>query len=295
MFFIKKIISNGSEIIEMHNDNSTSKTILSLNEGGRVRDLKLNNTPLIKEEKDFSYSKSYASSILFPFASRVEDGKYTYNERAYQLNCNELNKNALHGLIFNKKFNVVEKIEKKEYSSITLLYEEKQKDLGFPFFFNVQLCYTLFEIKITLSVKIINKDKNSFPFTLGWHPYFYCDNLQNSELNFKSDKRIVFDKNLITKSITDSELKENFKILDKKLDDCYILNTNKVEFKTRDYTLEISSNKEENYLQLYTPENYNLIAIEPMTGISNSFNNKIGLNILEPNQSYSIEWNCKVK
>lgn len=76
MFFIKKIISNGSEIIEMHNANSTSKTILSLNEGGRVRDLKLNNNPLIKEEKDFSYSKSYASSILFPFASRVEDGKY---------------------------------------------------------------------------------------------------------------------------------------------------------------------------------------------------------------------------
>jgi aldose 1-epimerase len=46
-------------------------------------------------------------------------------------------------------------------------------------------------------------------------------------------------------------------------------------------------------LQLYTPKGLPLIAIEPMTGISNSFNNKIGLQVLKPNETYSITWNVK--
>jgi aldose 1-epimerase len=30
-----------------------------------------------------------------------------------------------------------------------------------------------------------------------------------------------------------------------------------------------------------------------MTGVSNSFNNKIGLQVLEPNASYSLTWIIK--
>jgi aldose 1-epimerase len=37
-----------------------------------------------------------------------------------------------------------------------------------------------------------------------------------------------------------------------------------------------------------------IIAIEPMTGISNSFNNRIGLKVLEPKKSYSLSWNVKL-
>ena len=61
------------------------------------------------------------------------------------------------------------------------------------------------------------------------------------------------------------------------------------------YQLEISTNQIENYVQLYTPENLPLIAIEPMTGVSNSFNNSIGLRVLLPNRSYSLKWNVKIK
>ena len=34
-----------------------------------------------------------------------------------------------------------------------------------------------------------------------------------------------------------------------------------------------------------------MIAIEPMTGISDSFNNKKGLQILQPNEGYEVRWN----
>ena len=46
---------------------------------------------------------------------------------------------------------------------------------------------------------------------------------------------------------------------------------------------------------MYTPPGFSIIAIEPMTGISNSFNNKIGLQVLQPSESYSLSWNVKFK
>ena len=41
--------------------------------------------------------------------------------------------------------------------------------------------------------------------------------------------------------------------------------------------------------------NTNAIAIEPMTGVSDSFNNKIGLKELSPGQCYGIEWQVNIK
>lgn len=293
MFSIHSL--KNKNLIELQNSSKSSKATICLNEGGRLRDLKLNDNILIKEDINFKYSNSYASSILFPFANRIESGKYSYENKHYELECNESNKNALHGFVYNKSFEVVKTIEEKNYSSIIISYKETSKTKGFPFTYDIQLNYTLYNNYLSLSVEVINTDTNSFPFTLGWHPYFYCKDLPKSSLIFDSEKKVEFDENLITKNIIDLKTEKEFKILNKQLDDCFVLNSNKTEFKTPEYQIEISSDQKENFLQLYTPKNYNLIAIEPMTGISNSFNNKIGLRVLEPNQSYSVTWTCRIK
>ena len=81
---------------------------------------------------------------------------------------------------------------------------------------------------------------------------------------------------------------------DKTLDDAYILNDHNVEFFTPKYDLKLSSSQNENYLQLYTPKGFDAIAIEPMTGVSDSFNNKIGLKELSPKNSFEITWSMDV-
>jgi len=68
-----------------------------------------------------------------------------------------------------------------------------------------------------------------------------------------------------------------------------------IEFYTPEYDLVLTSSEKENFLQLYTPMNTNAIAIEPMTGVSDSFNNKIGLKELFPGKNYDIEWVIVVK
>ena len=65
-------------------------------------------------------------------------------------------------------------------------------------------------------------------------------------------------------------------------------------FETPDYNFELISSEKDCFLQLYTPPKANTIAIEPTTGVSNSFNNKIGLKTLKPNDTYNINWKLKL-
>lgn len=266
-----------------------------LNLGGSLQELILNNNHVIKDLVTLTYDKTYASSILFPFANRIEDGIYKFDGKDYYLDINQVQENnALHGFIYNKTFELVEKKVTKEEASILLRYEEKEYTQGFPYNYRIDLKYTLTKHSLDLSVSVKNTDINQFPFTLGWHPYFNSANLYNSIVRFKSHKHVYFDERNITHGLRDFEINNEFKIKNKSLDDCFVLDSNKILFETPDYSFELTSSEKDCFLQLYTPPKSNTIAIEPTTGISNSFNNKIGLKTLEPNDSYHINWKLKL-
>ena len=289
MFIVKELKEKELCYLELKNEGNTVCARISLDEGGSLEGLKLENEDIIKTQPNFKYKDSYASSVLFPFASRIEKGIYTFKEKKHQLNCNDSGTNAMHGLVYNKQFQLVEKIENPNFSSVTICYEETKESAGFPFTYNIYITYILSKKEIKVLVKVENTDTNSFPFTLGWHPYFLTEDLYNSSLKFKSKKSIDFDEHLITKGVLPYKLEE-LKIEDKQLDDCFILNSNTIEFNTPNYQIQIKTDQKENYLQIYTPKNRPIIAIEPMTGISDSFNNRIGLQILQPQNKYELKW-----
>lgn len=293
MYKINTIIENGLHFIELQNASKTTSAKICLDQGARLQELKFNDVYLIKEQENFDYSTSYASSLLFPFASRVENGEYFFQEDKYHLNCNDGN-NALHGLVYNKKFELFEPEEHHKCCFATFNYFEKEKSEGFPFPYFFSVTYTLFEDKLDVSMSVQNTGEFSFPFTLGWHPYFNCDDFANSFLTFKSNQRVEFNDNLITKEIVDEKTPEVYEIHGKQLDDCFVLADNKVAFTTPSYKVEITQNSTNSFLQLYTPKDIPVIAIEPMTGISNSFNNKIGLQVLEPHRNYSFKCSLKI-
>lgn len=295
MFTIKEIKENDFNFIELKNSKENSVARISLNEGGRLQNLKFKGVSIIEDQPNFHYKDCYSSAILFPFANRIEEGKYSYKDKEYQFNSNEpKSKNALHGLVFDKKFKLSEQETSVNSCAITIAFSEETHSKGFPFKYSIYVTYTLLKDELQLKVSVKNNDKKTFPFVLGWHPYFNCTDFKNSFLNFKSDKKVIFDKNLITKEIVDYTSVSKFELENKQLDDCFVLDDNKIQFSTPDYNLEIASNSKENFLQLYTPKNIPVIAIEPMTGISNSFNNKIGLQELEPNKIYALTWAVKL-
>jgi aldose 1-epimerase len=287
MFHIKTGKKN-SDFIEIYNKNIGLKAAININEGARLKTLILNNIPLITQDENSNYKESFASAILFPFANRIKNGRYKFKNKSHQLNCNESNRNnAIHGLVYDKTFELKKIKIKNNKIYISLIYKEKKTTKGFPYAYNLRVTYIFSKKSTNLIIDIKNKSLESFPFTLGWHPYFNSSNLHDSSLAFKSSKKIIFDENLITKEIVKKDILVPVQIKNTQFDDCFITKDNKVTFKTPNYTLTLRSNPSHKYFQIYNPKNSNKIALEFMSGVSNSFNNKIGLQELNPNETYS--------
>ena len=268
-----------------------AKASIGLNEGGRLKELRLKNELIIQDPVGMNYEQTFAAAILFPFANRIAQGKFSFNNRDYQLPTNEKGRaNAIHGLVYDKTFQVVDHQENKDSASISLVYKEQHPPTGFPFPYAIKLTYQLFADKLELKVNIYNTGQQDFPFTLGWHPYFYSSELNAGKLNFYPQYQVLFDKNMITKGKESAEIKTPFLIADKNLDDCFILQDQQIEFHSANNRISIKSEPFHFYLQIYTPPTRDAIAIEPMTGISDSFNNKIGLQVLKADESYQQTW-----
>jgi len=296
MYNINRIQENGLQYVILKHPQNNAFAKISLTEGGSLNEFRINNEAIIEDLTPLNYANTYASSILFPFANRIKDGTYTFNGETHQfaINLKEEN-NALHGLVYNKTFKVINEDASNDGASVVLEFMETSHSKGFPFTYGIQLKYTLNDTKLKLGVTIKNTDTKAFPFTLGWHPYFISRDLFNSAIEFNCTKKIVLDERLISTGTEDVNYQGTFKIKDQKLDDCFVLNSNTIQFVTPTYNLVITASAKANFLQLYTPSRANTIAIEPTTGVSDSFNNTIGLQTLNPGETYSINWALNVQ
>ena len=282
--------------LEIKNSENNLHAKIHLDDGASLQELTLKGHHIIKSLSPLDYADTYASSILFPFANRIKDGKYEFEGDSYQFNINELdNNNALHGMVYNKRFVFIDEKITDSGASVKLAYHETQSSTGFPFTYSIYLEYVFTQSTLDLNVEIRNTDFKIFPFTLGWHPYFISDDLYNSSFLFDSNLKLKLDNRNITEGIINNENHNNFKMKDQFLDDCFILKTQNVSFLTPSYSLELRTSEKNSFLQLYTPPHQNVIAIEPTTGVSDSFNNEIGLKILKPNEVYKISWTLEVK
>lgn len=281
--------------IELEDTNSNSFAKILLNKGGSLHKLSLEKKELIKDLSPLLYDTTFASAILFPFTNRIRNGTYTFKQKKYTLDLNlKEENNAIHGLVYNKEFEIVSEEVSEELARVTLKYVESEKPKGFPYKFTITLIYTLTKSGLSLEVIVKNNDDEAFPFNVGWHPYFNSSNLHESVLNIESDKKLSFNANMIPDDIQIIDPITSLQIKNTFFDDCFILNNNNISFKTPDYKIGITSSSKENYLQVFTPKKANTIALEPITAPGNSFNNKLGLQILNPNETHSVSWKIKL-
>ncbi len=283
---------NNKSHIELYDRDTNSRAMISLkDEGARLKHLSFYDKTVIDDLKNVAYAKSHAGAILFPFANRINKGEYDFEDKHYKLHCNEPGRNnAIHGLIFNKTFQLDEILERKDYAKVSLSYTETHPPKGFPFAYKIELTYRLRKESLNLSVKVHNIGNLAFPFNLGWHPYFCVNDFDQSFLSFQSHKQVIFNDNLIALGIAEALVPNPYSLKDKTLDDCFLLYDKHVELHTTDYAVSISGKPKSEYLQIYAPPNEKRLAVEPMTGISDSFNHKRGIHILKPNQSKKETW-----
>lgn len=233
-----------------------------------------------------------ASELLFPFASRIPDGQYTFLGKTYQLHKNETGgRNAIHGLVRKHPFKLEEQIVQPDSASIKLSFHLDSAE-GYPFEVKFFVTYQLHaDGRFIVSYNAVNEGHEPCPVMFGWHPYFMLGNedVDAWKIDIPSERIVTFNDNMIPNGTAPFNQHLPFLLHKHELDNCFIIDNStgtvatKLISENQHVTLNIQQETGEgkfNYLVLYTPPTRDCIAIEPLTGNVDAFNNGEGLNIL---------------
>ena len=262
--------------------------------GGSIQELVVNNKTIIKgvttnKVGQKEYLQMCNSAILFPFPNRIKHGTYSFEDKTHSLPVNEpTHKNAIHGIVYTKSFKVISFTE----HSINLNYTH-QGSTGFPFPFSIDLHYTFGLQNIELEVLVRNTGDSSFPFGIGWHPYFHTDNQKETKINFSSDTMYEVDEQMIPFRTKLEEFNE-IKLERAEIDNAFQLKKPEVILLGPEYNLKLHV-PESSYLQIFTPDHRRSVAIEPISCIADAFNNRIGLKVLQPGKKFGWPLSLKIE
>jgi aldose 1-epimerase len=249
-------------------------------------------------------AKGFKSCKLSPFACRIKNATYNFAQKEYTVQKFLLNGSALHGLLFDVQFEIIETWANEESAGVLLLHQYKATDNGYPFIYNCEVRYELRkENALTISTTIINKEAFEIPIQDGWHPYFtFGGAIDDLQLEFQSKEIIEFDAALIPtgKLMPYEEFGALKKIGDTFFDSCFVLNFAECQplcvlrDKVQKIQVEIYPDKSYPYLQIYTPPHRTSIAIENLSAVPDVFNNGIGFKILAPKASAHFTTTYKI-
>lgn len=285
-----------------NNAEETSAGIYAF--GGLLNRFAIKNSPNIidgftspQDAKD-NITNAFKSAKLNPFVCRLANGKYSFESQDYVINKFFLNGEAIHGLLYDALFSITDSGADDNSAHVTLQYQYKKKDEGFPFTYTCTITYRL-QHKGKLSVETIiqNNTNSSMPICDGWHPYFTLGG-KTDALSFEmnAEKMVEFNDKLVPTGniIPYNKFREPELISDTFLDNCFLLNeTDKPACILRNgqtgLELTIETDRSYPYLQVYTPPHRNSIAIENLSAAPDAFNNKMGLIILAPGESTAFK------
>jgi aldose 1-epimerase len=252
----------------------------------------------VKQAED-KITTAFKSAKLSPFVCRLHNGHYSYNGYSYTISKNYLGNHALHGLVYDAVYELGNITQSEDAASISMIYEYKKNDPGYPFEYTIRLHWELSANNyLSITTIISHHNKGPIPYSDGWHPYFTLGgSLDQCQLQFDADTQLEFDATLIPtgKKIKDTRFVQKHSLENVFLDNSFELAPNGKCILSNDHLqLEVEPDQHYPILQVYTPEHRKSIAIENISGAPDSFNNGIGLLILLPNKQYQFKTNYRL-
>lgn len=111
--------------------------------------------------------------VMFPFAGRIKDGKYTFEGKDYVINhSGENGPNAIHGFVFTRRWRVIDYAANRVVGEFQGSIDAPETLSEWPSDYRIQIAYTVSGATLTTDITISNPGKSVLPFTFGLHPYF---------------------------------------------------------------------------------------------------------------------------
>jgi aldose 1-epimerase len=250
------------------------------------------------EDLEKNLAMSFKSSKLSPFVCRIQDGKYLYEGEEFEFPGKFIDGSAIHGLLYNKAFAIVDQFADEQQANVSLKYNYKEEDDGYPFSYRCEVRYTLLPQNVLqIQTTIINLDDLPIPLADGWHPYFKLGGKINDWLLYFNAKAMLeFDEKLIPNGhlLPYNEFMEEKPIGSLQLDNCFLLNIDEsyaaCTLRTASGGLQVSFFPDATYpyLQIYTPPHRESIAIENLSAAPDAFNNGMGLLMLPARHTHTF-------
>jgi len=315
------IITNEAEAIKAVLKDTDAATVVEIlpSCGGILRSFtvqykgrSLNVIDGYDDAEDFKNNctaKGFKSCKLSPFVCRLKNGWYPFGQSTYHVHKFYLGENALHGLLYDAVFTVTEQYANDARASVTMKHEYRAEDMGYPFNYDCIITYELTKgNSLAISTEIINKDEGIIPVSDGWHPYFTLGGkVDDLQLEFQAKSMLEFDDQLLPtgSAIPYQEFGALRKIGSTSFDNCFVLDQTVpiaigsqplcvLRDLTQKIQIEIHPDKTYPYLQIYTPDHRNSIAIENLSSAPDAFNNGMGLITLAPGTSTSFKTTYKI-
>ncbi|NML19700.1 aldose 1-epimerase [Pseudoflavitalea sp. G-6-1-2] len=241
---------------------------------------------------------SYKSAKLSPFACRIPGGTYSFDEITYEFANRFQDGSAIHGLLANKPFNLVDQLADDNMAAVRLRYQYKKDDAGFPFNYMCEVKYSLHpDNALQVETTVTNLTDGFIPMSDGWHPYFRLGGkVDQYQLQFRSDTLLEFDEKLIPtgNTVFDDSFLYGAELGSRHLDNCFLLDNEEgtpcciLYNPENQLRIAFYVNARYPYLQIYTPDDRESIAIENLSAAPNSFNNGMGLIRMSPRQTLTF-------
>lgn len=244
--------------------------------------------------------EGFRSAKLSPFVCRLHEAAYTWEHEKYRLDKFLLNGSALHGILYDLPFDVVDSSVSSDHCSIHMQCNYDGSHPGYPFPYQCHVMYTLSNggvLKIRTTLVSPATNTKAIPITDGWHPYFRLGGkvdqwwlkigsdhmMEYNDLLIPTGRYVVTDEFLQGRAIGDLKLDNGFLLLQGASPLCTLRNNE------TGLTVRFLHQLNYPYLQLYIPDSRETIAIENLSGAPDAFNNSIGLTVLKPGEEKNFE------
>lgn len=297
MFSTTILSKDGWQVVELADTYSGVRVEIVPSAGAILNRLYLSNDLNIIDgydhKNDFikNVHNGFRSAKLSPFVCRLNQATYSWQGKIYRLDKFILNGSAIHGILYDAPFDIMETSSDDTFAAVVLRYQYDGQFAGYPFPFNCTITYCLSagsNLKITTHISNPAAAENSLPICDGWHPYFKLGGKVNDWfLEICSNQMMEYNDALIPTGqyITNSTYYPGRRIGSDTLDNGFLIQEANSPFctlKNNNVKVEFIAQKNYPFLQLYIPESRDSIAIENLSAAPDAFNNGIGLMILNP-------------
>lgn len=243
------------------------------------------------------------SPVLFPIVGALKDDQYIFDGQTYEM--------PRHGFARRKIFEVK---NSSENEAIFQLKSDDETLKLYPFNFSLEIKYTLFENKLTVSYNVKNKSEKELYFSLGAHPGFAIDTknglkYDDYEIAFSDDDKLEIHplvNNLISKKTKTIELKN--KTLPLSYDLFYQDALVMTNMKSKELILRNNQNDHKviftfsnfPYFGIWAAKNADFVCLEPWQGIADfedhnqELTEKFGILKLEINEQWTADWAIEI-